>query len=1316
MANMTFKASLLPSADNTYSLGSNDTNNLKRWKINGFSGGPIEYIVGEQAVATGSWTGTTQDSELITGKAIAYKLPFAGSGNASLTLTFTNPTGASNSGAIPVYLNNTRVTTHYAAGSVIIMVYDGTNWRSTDYWNSNSRDAGYGKINLTQSDATTAITTNTTQLAAYTYNEAITLTAGNKWVQFQGTNSSSNNADILTVGHSLSGVTAGDYGDDSDQTPNYGDTFNVPTLSVDAAGHITAISTHSVKIPTSDDTDVKQRIYGSATNVELPIPGINGSASTTATVPLIGTSYKDTYAAIPTANIATINPSTGKITIPGGLKVGVGNSTRMPTTGIEVHNTSTEEFTPETIGHSINFFVTDKTNPVDNTWCSGIYIRGGESAAYGAWCLTGPAGNANVSTKPLYVRTSKSATEWGDYRKIYDTSNKPTPEEILGESDTTKFWRGDNSWSNELTDNLKVKTLTITDTDVHEHLKFSCSNNYNYITIPNNTAASLAFGYSTGTANTLVRLTSTTWQPERTNEISLGVSGTRWSKLYVGTADSYGSNTQPIYWNAGVPTAITYTANRLYYPSAVNSFTAGTHFVSDTKIAINSTNIPNETLYVNGTSYHNGNDTHAGSIYPQTDSQYDIGGANQHWRNGVYDNLFVSTNTGYVAASSTVAGTRIGTGQIDLTNTTPIINFHRSNAAAVSGAITGDSQYGIMLSGIASATGASVRITGSVGSTGITYNGRTIKPVLQIDGITYANSAIETPLYFMCNTTGTSSNNNGFYLLRDAAQYGRLYIEQKGTATEGDGEGTPYTNTVGETVLELGNAKQGTPGNADSIVDNARGRLLIFGQGTKYNEIRSSLTDTSGSYVHDLPAASGYLQTNNSTVAITKTDGEWTAANWNRQSGYYLPLVTATGQAFLSDVFQPSVRLYAAAASNGYSRLALGNNIPQGTAKNCYGVLILFGTGGKYSALYTAQVTDNNKVYLPAYDGTAYLAHTANNDAVGDEATPVYVAANGRLTSTGINLNNTYVKKAGDIMTGPLDAQNHIVVSTKTAGNSYAQSGSAIQIREVNRVGNTQSDWTYAPKIGFHWANQCALQLGMDSSQYLRLYSNDSQNYGRLRVGELYCQNANGLRFCNSTPGRNFLFRNDGLNFYGLICTGSDSADDWVAPSTGTYPLRIDLENGNSYFSRAYGAVWNDYAEYRKDNEKEKDMQQPGRCIKENGDGTLSLTTKRLERGCEIISDTFGFSIGQDEENGYNTPIASSGRVLAYPYESIEEFASHIGYAVCSGPNGTVSIMTDEEEEKYPMRAIGTISEIPDYEEWGSGKVKVNGRIWIRIR
>lgn len=251
MANMTFKTNLLPNSDLGYSLGSSD----QRWKINDLAGGPIEYIVNTNTAKSSAWTGTTKDSKLTLGKVIALKINNTPFGNASLNLTFTDPAEGdpTTSGAIAIYLNNTRVTTHYANGSVILMVYDGTNWRSTDYWNSNSRDAGYGKITPQQSDAETAITPNTTQLVAATYNEAMKVAAGNKWVQFAGTNGASG-ADVLTVGHSLSGVTAGDYGDSTTQTPGYGDTFNVPYISVDAAGHVTEISSHTVKIPASDNT------------------------------------------------------------------------------------------------------------------------------------------------------------------------------------------------------------------------------------------------------------------------------------------------------------------------------------------------------------------------------------------------------------------------------------------------------------------------------------------------------------------------------------------------------------------------------------------------------------------------------------------------------------------------------------------------------------------------------------------------------------------------------------------------------------------------------------------------------------------------------------------------------------------------------------------------------------------------------------------------------------------------------------------------------------------------------------------------------
>ena len=174
-----------------------------------------------------------------------------------------------------------------------------------------------------------------------------------------------------------------------------------------------------------------------------------------------------------------------------------------------------------------------------------------------------------------------------------------------------------------------------------------------------------------------------------------------------------------------------------------------------------------------------------------------------------------------------------------------------------------------------------------------------------------------------------------------------------------------------------------------------------------------------------------------------------------------------------------------------------------------------------------------------------------------------------------------------------------------------------------------------------------------------------------------------------------------GQNTLTYIYIGSENYDS-------SNNLRI-FPNGTITAKAVQGAVWNDYAEYRESN-----ITQPGRCIIENGDDTLRLSTERLQRGAEIVSDTFGFAIG--ETDTCKTPIAASGRVLAYGYENREQFKSHIGYPVCSGPNGTVSIMTDEEEQLYPSRIIGYISAVPDYEIWGTGNVKVDGRIWIRIK
>lgn len=161
---------------------------------------------------------------------------------------------------------------------------------------------------------------------------------------------------------------------------------------------------------------------------------------------------------------------------------------------------------------------------------------------------------------------------------------------------------------------------------------------------------------------------------------------------------------------------------------------------------------------------------------------------------------------------------------------------------------------------------------------------------------------------------------------------------------------------------------------------------------------------------------------------------------------------------------------------------------------------------------------------------------------------------------------------------------------------------------------------------------------------------------------------------------------------------------------TGCASTDGNLEyNSNVYIDNnvLFGAAWNDYAEYR----KVHDNVAAGRVVVENGDDTLSLSTERLMPGANIVSDTFGFAIGQTEEAAI--PLAVAGRVLAYPHEDRESFVA--GDPVCSGPNGTVSKMTRQEVIMYPDRIIGTVSAIPGYEFWGANNIAVNGRIWIKL-
>lgn len=351
-------------------------------------------------------------------------------------------------------------------------------------------------------------------------------------------------------------------------------------------------------------------------------------------------------------------------------------------------------------------------------------------------------------------------------------------------------------------------------------------------------------------------------------------------------------------------------------------------------------------------------------------------------------------------------------------------------------------------------------------------------------------------------------------------------------------------------------------------------------------------------------------------------------------------------------------------------------------------------------------------IFKGALSGNASTASTATklSTNAGSATQPVYFA-NGKPTACSYTLGKSV----------PSDAKfTDTVYSLPTAGSTLGG------VKTTSTVTNV-SGYTACPIIG-------GVPYYKDTNT---IYSLSSFGVSASAAELNYCKGVtsaiqtqlNGKVPTSRTVNGKALSSNISLSYGDVGAAAANHSHSYLPLSGGTVTGAVSITNttaasstttgalkvsggigcaGNIYGAKVYGAVWNDYAEYRI-----SDCLEPGRVVCEYGDDTLSMSTRRLQPGANIVTDTYGFSIGKTSEA--QCPIAVSGRVLAYGYEDRDEFRKNIGRPVCAGPNGTVSIMTDEEYIKYGYCTIGTISAVPNYEEWGTEKVKVNNRIWIKV-
>lgn len=288
----------------------------------------------DPSAALGAATKQYVDSQITTKIAASDAMVFKGTLGSNGTVTAVPTTGVVKGDTYKVVTAGTWAGSSCKVGDLLIALNSGsvtantTNWAYVPSGNENETTIQYSTTtqNLTTSAKTGAITlaegatkqvdtsisegSTSTKLptsaavAAFVEGKGYTKNVGTiTGVSTSAPLSGSGTSGSVTITHMDSGVVAGSYGDSTNQTPSYGNTFKVPYVTVDKKGHVTAIDTHTVKIPESDNTDTKVIQTISTSNDNYPL------LATKSTLPTSGNADTAIY-----NTGVTVNPLTKTIT------------------------------------------------------------------------------------------------------------------------------------------------------------------------------------------------------------------------------------------------------------------------------------------------------------------------------------------------------------------------------------------------------------------------------------------------------------------------------------------------------------------------------------------------------------------------------------------------------------------------------------------------------------------------------------------------------------------------------------------------------------------------------------------------------------------------------------------------------------------------------------------------------------------------------------------------------------------------------------------------------------------------------------------
>ena len=396
-----------------------------------------------------------------------------------------------------------------------------------------------------------------------------------------------------------------------------------------------------------------------------------------------------------------------------------------------------------------------------------------------------------------------------------------------------------------------------------------------------------------------------------------------------------------------------------------------------------------------------------------------------------------------------------------------------------------------------------------------------------------------------------------------------------------------------------------------------------------------------------------------------------------------------------------------------------GNSFTVGVTTDKTMPIYFYGNVNIDGSLKLSAFNNVSQGQLLILDSDKYIDHLTSD--IGSATQPVYVNA-GVLTAcnttldVGISGNAASASKLATARTISLtgdvsgsvsfDGSENVSITTTVADNSHSHSylplaggtmtgeikigqgdGYGIQLGTGGRINATTSA-----------GSTTATLLGLADTQCFIGHSSFSATIRGMGSRPTY--NGSNMALLSDITDTKVTTAEDTLSTqsYVTTCTGA---------TTGslTYHSSVYI---NHITGVLMGAAWNDYAEYREQVEEIK----PGYCVASNDNGKVSKTTEKLQACDGIVSDTFGFAIGETDK--CKTPLAVAGRVLAYCEGNRNDY--HAGDTVCAGPKGKVSKMSREEIREWPDRIVGIVSEIPNYESWGESNVAVDNRIWIKIK